>query len=674
MLSSFKFPHGGTRFFVIVLLLLCIFSIDLKPGECRRKKKKVPDSYPHVLASKSWAPAISPDFISSVKREKLIVANRFGRLSIVDFKKAGIKGNVASVISEITGVGRTIVSLSSNQKSTYALLKDKTDRQKPAKTKLIEISTKKLKEPSVVSIEDIESIKDPGLVLADRKFVFVSGKSKTNQDIILVINAKRRKGETGVKILSTVTTQMPVVSLDFDGRRLAALCSSKNGSKSLLNFINLSSATTPDLEKKIELEGDYNLLNRYKNVLIVAGKDKNNKPETRSIYLKPAPNVVAGVTLDQLESITSVLVLKNQVLVAGNSAKGGKLISLNMDKHANLLTASEIELSTKNKRGRRSGKLAYDGKQLYVSAGWAGIETLKKRKGSWEKQFLYTIPRMGASGMASWGNSAVLVSGELVKYDLSNPEEPKIEAKASLKTPVKSMVGAGSYILCLTRNKLLLRKMEDIDKDVAEIEINGNSVAFDKGEHKAYVVKGFGKLTRINPVKVYSNSLDAQSSFDVPGNFSKIKASNGKLLVFDLNDISLFKVGENVNKVGSRHLEKFAIRDAWLVGDKVIATAIDHNSSGFLLIMNALDDGLNILSNTPLPHNGTSLSAGQDKVITVGKSKKDGRDLVSLIDISNPISPKEVNSVPVIESASTVTMNDKVALVAGRGLEILLVE
>ncbi|HMP54250.1 MAG TPA: hypothetical protein PKD05_22080, partial [Candidatus Melainabacteria bacterium] len=82
--------------------------------------------------------------------------------------------------------------------------------------------------------------------------------------------------------------------------------------------------------------------------------------------------------------------------------------------------------------------------------------------------------------------------------------------------------------------------MEKIDQTVAEEKMEGKGLAFDKEQHRAYVIQPYGKLTRIHPFKVYSDSLDAQPTVDVPGNFTRIKVMNGKILLFDLNDICLW--------------------------------------------------------------------------------------------------------------------------------------
>lgn len=666
-----RFPFLRNIVFVsLALVLSLLISPDIAQAK-RKKKKESSSSFAQVIANKPWPPAIVPDFIEALKRDKLLIANKYGRVSIVDFKNAGHKDNVPSVIAEIATVGKKLASISTYKTDSFALINRKVNSESTI-VELVKISTRKQNEPSIVSTQTVGQLKEGRLVLASSNLILIAGLSTSNENIILVIDSKKSKSDNSdLNVLSSITTKLPVTQMDCDGKKLIAL--GTDGNQSLISFISLTSKSAPQLEKNLDLKGNYYLLSRKKNVLVVAGNDKNGQPEARSVSLRPAPDIVAGTTLNQLEKITAIILLGKEVLVAGTSKEGARLLTLSVDQHGNLLTATEIKREKENKKNSSFNSLVFDGKSLYLSRGWSGIETIKQNKNLWSTSYKYSIPRMGASNMASWGNSAVLVAGDLVKYDLTDPESPRIDARASLNTPIKSMVGAGSYILCLTKDSLLLRKMEKIDENVATQKVEGKGVSFDKEQHRAYVIQPFGKLTRIHPYKVYSDSLDPKPGIDIPGNFTSLKAKDGVLLLSDLNDISLYSVGTEIKKLGHRHFDNYAIRDAWLLDEYIIATAIDQSSKGFLLVLSRKDDGLNILGNTPLPHNGTALSAMGNYVATIGRNDKD-RDILTLVDIKNPTQPLEKESLKVIEAASSITMKSKVAIVAGRGIEIFSIE
>ena len=666
----------GRLLFSIAFIFIVIALLTQTPADARRKKRQQSHqgAGPQVIANQPWPPAIAPDFMEVLKRDRILIANKYGRLSIVDFKNAGKKQTEPKLLSELTGIGKKLVSVSSYKNNTYCLV-NKSLRGETVETLLVSVDTRRMEEPSVVSSQTIAEMREGRLLKARNNLILVAGKSKSNENVILVIDSKKKRDQgDGLNIVSTITTQLPVTDLDFDGRQLIALGS--NGEKSMVSFINLASKTSPQLDKNLDLTGDYQLLSRYKNLIVLGGSDKNGKPEARSITLKPAPDVVAGVTLGQLEKITSLVATAKEVLVSGQSKQGSRLLSLSIDQHANLLTATEITRNTAKRKGTENSCLVSDGSTLFLASGWSGIETLKQVKGAWLPQYLYTIPRMGASGMASWGNSAVLSAGELIKYDLSDPENPRIESKTAMTTPVKEMVGAGSFILCLTKDALLLKKMEKIDQTIAEEKLEGKGLAFDKEQHRAYVIQPYGKLTRIHPFKVYSDSLDAQTTVDVPGNYTRIKVVDGKILLFDLNDICLWTLdaaGGKAQKTGERHFDNYAVRDAWLLDEHIVATTVDKSSKGFLLVLSNQDEGLNIVGNTPLPHDGTAVSAKGSCVATIGQNDK-GKALLTLVDIKNPTQPQQKESLPVIEAAASISVRSRVTLVAGRGLEILAVD
>jgi hypothetical protein len=97
---------------------------------------------------------------------------------------------------------------------------------------------------------------------------------------------------------------------------------------------------------------------------------------------------------------------------------------------------------------------------------------------------------------------------------------------------------------------------------------------------------------------------------------------------------------------------------------------VDQNSKGFLLVLSRTEKGLNIEGTIDLPHNGTALSATATRAVAVGQDPS-GKDLVSIVDISNAGAPTVKATFNVLEAASAVAIQSKIALVAGRGLEIV---
>ena len=77
-----------------------------------------------------------------------------------------------------------------------------------------------------------------------------------------------------------------------------------------------------------------------------------------------------------------------------------------------------------------------------------------------------------------------------------------------------------------------------------------------------------------------------------------------------------------------------------------------------------------MLGSLDLPHDGVALAAEKTRVVTVGRSA-DGNDVATIVDITQPALPKIVATIAAVEAASAVAIKDKLAIVGGRGIEIL---
>lgn len=122
--------------------------------------------------------------------------------------------------------------------------------------------------------------------------------------------------------------------------------------------------------------------------------------------------------------------------------------------------------------------------------------------------------------------------------------------------------------------------------------------------------------------------------------------------------------------VGTRHFENLALRDI-AIGDKVIlATAIDQNSKGFFLVLDKSDKDLKVLGSMDLPHDALGVASQNDRAIAIGRGQ-DGTDVATILNFSNPVSPLIVATLQVIEGVSSVTIKDQLAVLGGRGLEII---
>lgn len=272
--------------------------------------------------------------------------------------------------------------------------------------------------------------------------------------------------------------------------------------------------------------------------------------------------------------------------------------------------------------------------------------------------------------MATWQDRVVIVGAELMLYSITDPEHPQLIHSANLSSSIRGIVGAGSFILCIEKDGVTLRKMESLERVLAIAKIQARSLTFDKAKHMAYAIQPMGKLTRVFPIKVFSDNLEVMKSFDLQGNYTSAQASNGTLLVADINNVALYSTEGNIEEIGKRKIENLAVRDVCMTDHNVLATAINQEQKGFLLCLSKTDKELNLEGSVDLPHNGIAISASNTRAVAIGQDPT-GKDLTAIIDVSNPTAPAVKATFKVLESASVVAVQSKLALIAGRGLEIV---
>jgi hypothetical protein len=288
----------------------------------------------------------------------------------------------------------------------------------------------------------------------------------------------------------------------------------------------------------------------------------------------------------------------------------------------------------------------------------------------------YSIPRLSAAGVASWGDLVVLAGAQLQLYSIAKPERPSLINWADPDFAIKSIVGAGSFVLCLSKDEITLRKMDKLRDTAATVKVQASQLCFDKSQQTAFAIKILDRTTRITKIKVYSNSMEMDKPLELPGMFNRCQASNGLLLLSGLNEIALYRTtgGASTNTtpelIGRHHFDDLAIRDLALTDDVIVATAIDTNSKGFFLVLAKDDKELHLLGSINLPSDGLALAATGSKAVAVGRNLE-GKDVASIITFANKINPQVVTTLSVIEGVSSVTIKDQMAVLAGRGLEIV---
>ncbi|MBX3072309.1 hypothetical protein KF707_04595 [Candidatus Obscuribacterales bacterium] len=647
------------------------------PAHAKLKKKAKPVTItgPHSLSKEAWPPAIVPDHVDIDRKGYLVFSDQFGRFSVVDLRKAGSASakTPPKVVAELSGIGKRVVALKVGkaQSFAYALMKDPAEGPE-AKFYLVAIDITKPDSPSVVSKTLLEQHEDANVLFADKDVLFVGGKSRSGEHLVALYTppGKRSKDAT---MISSITTKLPVAAIDYSKRELILV--QENGSNTQLDCYSLGQLSSPQQTHSLEVKGCYEKMTRVGNTLILAGSsDQSGRQlQASTIALKPAPHAVSTVPLDDQEKILSATSQGSQYLVLTKSGNGKLVLNaLSLDKLNNLSRTQTTDIPIAKASSVERASMVVNGKEMYIASGWSGVQVLNSSAGSWTSAYNYKIPRLAAAGIAAWGSQVVLVGAELMLYDIADPEHPHLVSSSPLSTSVRAMVGAGSFILCLEKEAVTLRKMAQLDRQLASAKVPDKcrTLTFDKSQHKAYVADAMGKITRVYPIKVFSDNLEAQKPFDLPGNFTNIESMGGTLFASDIHEVALFSIDSEVKEIGRRKFDNLAVRDICITEHNVLATAVDQNSKGFLIVMSKTDKELKVEGTIDLQHNGTALSATDTRAVSVGQDPS-GKDLVSVIDISNAQNPSVKASFGGLEAASAVSVQSKIALVAGRGLEIV---
>lgn len=215
--------------------------------------------------------------------------------------------------------------------------------------------------------------------------------------------------------------------------------------------------------------------------------------------------------------------------------------------------------------------------------------------------------------------------------------------------------------------------MDKLPTVLATTKLNANQICFDKSKQICYAIKSGDKSTRVQKIKVYPDSLEKDLAFDVPGVFNHCQAANGQLVLTGLMDLAYLTSDEGASTMtvkSTRHFDNFALRDVAITDDAILVTAIDKNLKGFFLVLAKNEGETRTQGSIDLPHDGVALAAQDNRAIAVGRSTE-GKDIATVINFAQPSAPQIATTMQVLEGVSSVSIRDKLAILAGRGLEIV---
>lgn len=677
--------------------------------------KKTPRSQPslvgpHTLSREDWAPAIVPDHVGIADKGYLCFTDEFGRLAVVDMRKPVSIKTPVKVVAELKGLGNKVVDFAVTPLAAYGLTYREGDQSEPV-VDLVSVSLAPIESPTIISDIRLGRYTEAGSIVASGELICVSGVSAGGENLVSIYSApNRRTGKEPVYIAS-LSVQLPVRALDLTDKQLTILSSANGGLKSQVDIVNLVSPDSPEIKKSLIIEGDYRVLTRFKELILIAGLDSSNstsngnssKPskfgQAKIIVATGSPHLASNITLEPLTAIESAAAQKDRFLVVGRNKGERIVISLTIDKSRNLAREQVLNIpSAKTDSGKTTSVVMRD-LSAYVATGWSGVQLLTRAKEGWAITSSYSIPKLAAAGVAVWKDLVVLAGAELQLYHVGRPERPIMMNSAAPQQAIKAMVGAGSFIVCLSKDEISLRKMDKLQTVITTSKLTANQLCFDSSLSRAYAIKFLEKTTRIQPVKLFSDKLELLKSFEIPGIFNRCQAAKGQMMLSGLNDIVIYgprkaspeaSVAANseansepkkeankeassnapLEQVSARHFENLAIRDIAFGEEVVVVTAIDQNSKGFFLVLQRYDKDLHVLGSIDLPHDGLALTCQGNRAVAVGRGT-DGKDVATIINFEKTAAPQIIATLPVIEGVSSVAIRDQLAVLGGRGLEIL---
>lgn len=621
---------------------------------------------PRVLSRQSWSPANSADFIGAIDNSRVCLLDESGKLTIIDLSKSTEEGEAANVIGELDGVGKKILDVCFLPKKLYVLTTGSAEEAAGQFT-LITILLNPLDAPQIVSRTNLSNYADCFCVTASQDVIAIGGISTSGENLAAFYSLGKGKNPELTR-LSIISLPAIIKAMDLQDRTLAVL---HGPEKSSLSLVSLNNVRDPQLKPAINLTEDYSQMSRFRDTIILAGSSGKSWVAKAITIGGKEPHLLKPVPISTLTSLVSMAGQKDRVLFLGETTTGHRVVvPFKIDKNANLIEQNIVHFSMEKEQTSGTARMALGNGVAFIASGWSGVQTLTLSGDEWSATSKYTVPRLPAAGLATWANFVVIAGADLKLYDLAEPEKPTLVASASLPSAVKAIASAGSFVLCLSKDNLTLRKIENLDQVISTVNITGQQMCFDPIQQNAYILKADKDKTTVSRLKVYSDSILVKDSFDLKPGFSRIYAYGGNLLVGAMNDLSLYGITEQSDLIGTIHLENLALRDFALGIDAIYATAVDQNSRGTLLALSKDKGELKPLSSTEIPHDGVAVAIANKTLATVGGTTE-GRSLITLVDISSPDSPQLIKSLPALDSASSVAIKEKLAIIAGRGLEVV---
>lgn len=649
------------------LLLSCLGALVIesearaRARNPRAKPEPVPGG-PRTLARQEWPPAITPEYVGIVDKGYACFADDMGRLAIIDLKRE----DNPLVMGELFGIGRKVVALAITQHRAFAVVQVESGAD--TMFQLVTASLTPANDISIMSRVALSNFSEPTCIASSGDLVAVGGNSLNNENQI-VFFATGKKKSVDLQQISAVFLEHCPFKLDLQERQALSLCGQDSTE---LAVISVTNPRLPELLKTLRLDGSFPVVSRNKDQIMVAGYGFDKLHKALLISLRPTPNINASAVLPAVSEVLDLGAQKGQFLVLANEGARQVVVPLVIGKKNAITVGNSVLLPAGARGASPRAHIAVKDRDAYIASDWGGVQVLNVSKGGWQFSYSHTIPRLPASALVLNGNFAVIACAELKRYDLKDLRHPVLMDSTDIASTIRSMVSLGRTFLCLSRDSLVIRSTSKPGEQIASVRANGSALAYDSSRSTAYVIAQTEKGSTLATYNVAEDGIRGSAGIlDLPVPARKAIARSGRLLLAGLNELNLYRMDAVPQLAGSRKFPNFAIRDFVMPGgDLIFVSCVDENLRGSLLALSAGKEELPILGACDLPVDASALAVAGGKAVVLGRGKG-GKDMVALVSVTDPAQLRVTESFATLEAASAVVIKEKMAIIAGRGIEII---
>ena len=426
---------------------------------------------PHLLTREYWPAAISANYIDIFGDNLCCMADEFGRLATADILSANQHSRIYPILGELNNPGHKILFLKVLQSQSAIVISQKQDnKNNQAINKYAEergtqntqfvcqlISLAPAQAPKPISSISLANYSQLFAFTVgqvnDLPVVCIAGLDQHGDNRISLYSLKG-KGKGKLQTISTFKLKDVPKTLVLGSDTLLVLNTSSQAT-----LYSLANIASPQLTRTVTLIDEVINLTSYDD-LCAWSVQKESKCIIALGDIKAFPKPTSELEAKNLLSVEALAMNNKYVLALGSNEKHSLVLPFSIDKNHLLRAQEPVKLQGYIESNNSANKMVIGKDAAFISSGWAGMQVLSLNHGVWSANTYYGLQRLPIAGLITWSNYLILGGAELQLYDLSQAKRPKLLNTAKLNNTIKAIAAAGSYVLCLDKFGLTLRRIE----------------------------------------------------------------------------------------------------------------------------------------------------------------------------------------------------------------------